>query len=189
MFTKGFFASVTIEFGPVVIFFVIARQYGIFAGTASLVATTILALLWSLIRDNRIPLFSLISSAFVLLFGSATLIWHDPYWVVLEYTLYNGLFGIVLLLGYLYGHGLLKQLFGTMFHITDDGWKILSIRWSFFFLLVAFGNEFIWRMYGEGPWVHYRLLAALFLCLFGISQFFLARAHRLSHASPWGLRM
>lgn len=189
MLTRGFFASLAIEFGPVVIFFVIARQYGIFAGTASLILTTVGALLWSLFRDKRIPLFSVISSSFVLVCGGATLISHDAYWVVLEYTIYNGLFGIVLLIGSLRGHGLLKELFSTMFHITDHGWKILSLRWSFFLLIVAFGNEIVWRMYGEGPWVHYRLFAALFLCIFGFSQFFLVRTHRLPHASPWGLRM
>ncbi len=188
MLTKGFFASVVIEFGPVVVFFVIARQYGILAGTASLVATTVVALVWSLIRDNRIPLFSMISSTFVLVCGGATLLSRDPYWVVLEYTLYNGLFGITLFSGFLYGRGLLKELFGTMFHITDYGWKILSLRWSFFFLAVAIGNEFVWRAYGEDPWVHYRLIAAFVMCIFGLSQFFLARANRLPHASPWGLR-
>lgn len=189
MFTKGFFASVTIEFGPVVIFFVVARQFGIFIGTASLVLATILALIWSLVRDKRIPIFSMISSSFVLVFGGATLLSHDPYWVVLEYTIYNGLFGIALLIGSLYGHGLLKELFGTMFHITDHGWRILSLRWAFFFLVVAIGNEYVWRSLGESPWVHYRLLAAVSLCIFGFSQFYLARKHRLPHASPWGLRI
>jgi intracellular septation protein len=189
MFTRGFFISIAIEFGPVLIFFAIARTYGILAGTASLVITTIGALIWSLKRDNRIPLFSVISSTFVLVCGGATLISRDPYWVVLEYTVYNGSFGAVLLFGYIYGHGLLKQLFGTMFHISDRGWKILSLRWSFFFLAVAFGNEYVWRAYGEDPWVHYRLLAAAFLCLFGFSQFFLARRHRLPDASRWGLRI
>lgn len=189
MITRGFLVSMLIEFGPVVMFFAVTRASGLYAGTASLVATTVLALVWSRIRDNRVPVFSLISSSFVLVCGSATLIFMNPYWVVLEYTLYNALFGVVLLIGLVRGVPLLKPLFESMFHISDAGWKILSFRWAIFFILTALGNEFVWRVYGEYPWVHYRLFAALFLCVFGFSQFFLARAHRLPHASAWGLRL
>ncbi len=188
MFTRGFLISVLIEFGPVVAFFIAARLYGIITGTAVLIIGTLIALVWSLIRDKRIPLFSVISSAFVLVCGGATLISQNPYWVVLEYTVYNGLFGTVLLAGAIFGRGLLKPLFCTMFHITDLGWRILSARWSIFFLLVAFGNEYMWHTYGEGPWVYYRFFAATFMCLFGMSQFFLARTHRLPDSSSWGLR-
>ncbi len=188
MFTRGFLVSVVIEFGPVVAFFIATRLSGIIVGTAVLIVATLGALAWSLARDNRIPIFSVISSAFVLIGGTATLISLNPYWVVVEYTIYNGLFGAILLGGYAYGQGLLKPLFGTMFHISDYGWKILSIRWSFFFIVVAIGNEYVWRIYGEDPWVHYRLFAALFLALFGLSQLYLARTHRLPDASPWGMR-
>lgn len=189
MLTKGFVASFAIEFGPVLLFFAIAREYGIFYGTLALVISTLLALLWSLVRDRRVPVFSIISSSFVLVCGSATLISDNAYWVVLEYTAYNGLFGLALLLGLLYRKAFLKPLFESMFHISDAGWRILSGRWAFFFILTAIGNEIIWRMFGEGPWVHYRLLAALFLCVFGFSQLYLARAHRLPDSSPWGLRL
>src|SRR5262245_39893679 len=134
MFTRGFCISVLIEFGPVVAFFIAARINGIITGTAVLIATTLLAPLWSLVPDKRVPLFSVISSSFVLVCGGATLISQNPYWVVLEYTVYNSLFGVVLLAGSFYGKGLLKPLFCTMFHITDEGWTILSLRWSFFFL-------------------------------------------------------
>lgn len=189
MITKGFLASMAIEFGPVFLFFLVARNFGILAGTAALVASTILALVWSLIRDGRIPAFSLISSSFVLVCGGAALLSMNPYWVVLEYSLYNALFGIALIIGLLYGKPLLKPLFETIFHITDHGWKILSFRWAFFFLITALSNEYVWRAYGESEWVHFRLFAALFLCFFGFSQFFLARQHRLPHASDWGLRL
>ncbi len=189
MVTKGFLASSLIEFGPVLLFFILAREYGILYGTLSLVVSTIAALIWSLVRDKRVPVFSLISSSFVLVCGGAALVSQDPYWVVLEYTAYNGLFGVALLIGIYYKQALLKPLFKSMFHISDHGWLILSARWAFFFILTAVGNELVWRMYGENAWVHFRLIAALVLCVFGFSQFFLARAHRLPDSSPWGLRL
>jgi intracellular septation protein len=189
MITRGFIDSCIIEFGPVLLFFAVAKAYGIFYGAVALVISTILALIWSLIRDGRIPTFSVLSSTFVLVCGTATIISNDPYWIVLEYTAYNGLFGIALLIGILFKKPLLKPLFEGMFQITDHGWLILSARWAFFFIITAIGNEYVWRYMGEDPWVHFRLFAALVLCVFGFSQFFLARKHRLPHSSPWGLRI
>lgn len=188
MLTRGFVASFLIEFGPVVLFFFAAREFGILAGTATLVIATLTALTWSRVRDGRIPLFSVLSSSFVFVFGLATLVSMNPYWMILEYTLYNGLFGIALLIALLYDRPLLKPLFESLFHITDHAWKILSLRWSFFFILIALGNEYVWRIYGEDEWVTYRLLASLFLCAFGFTQLFLLRTQRLPHANDWGLR-
>lgn len=189
MVTKGFAASFLIEFGPVLFFFFIAHQFGIIKGTVALVASTIAALIFSLVRDKRVPMFSVISSSFVLFFGIATIVTTMPYWVVLEYTVYNGLFGVTLIAGLLFGKPLLKPLFETMFHISDHAWDILSLRWAIAVILVAIANEYVWRVFGADDWINFRLLAALFLCLFAFSQLFLARKHRLPHASEWGLRM
>jgi intracellular septation protein len=172
----------------VLLFFFVAHQYGIIRGTVALVSSTILALALSIARDKRVPMFSIISSSFVLIFGIATIISSNPYWVVLEYTAYNGALGAVLIIGLLYGRALLKPLFETMFHISDQAWSTLSLRWAFAVIAVACVNEYVWRVYGTDVWIDYRLLAALFLCVFGVAQLFLTRAHRLPHASEWGLR-
>lgn len=189
MLTRGFLISFAIEFGPISLFFIGTELFNFFVGTALLVASTAFALTGSLLRDKRVPLFSVISSAFVLAFGVATLILMDPLWLVLEYTLYNGLFGLAMFGGLIFGKPLLKPLFEGMFQITDYGWKLLSARWGIFFLLTAVANEYVWNNYSEETWVYFRLIAALVLCLFGFSQFFLARRERLPHASSWGLRM
>lgn len=189
MLTRGFLISFAIEFGPICLFFIGTELGNFFVGTAFLVLTTGAALVASLIRDKRVPLFSLISSSFVLLFGVATLVMMDPVWLVIEYTLYNGLFGLAMFAGLMFKRPLLKPLFEGMFQISERAWNILSIRWGIFFLLTAISNEYVWRTFSEETWVFYRLGAAIVLCLFGFSQFFLARKERLAHASPWGLRI
>ena len=188
MVMRHFFLSMAIEFGPTVLFFLGATLYDFFVGVWFLIVGTILSLAFSLIRDKRIPLFSVIVSSFVLLSGAVTLLTSDPYWVVLEYALYNIVFGGAMFLGYASNKPALKKLFHTMFHLTDKGWHILSLRWGVFFLLSAVGSEYVWRMYTEETWVYYRFIMSIVLAVFGFSQFFLARAHRLPDASPWGLR-
>jgi intracellular septation protein len=151
--------------------------------------TTVMALTFALVREKRIPAFSLIASGFVLVSGAATLFTHDPYWVALEYTLYNLSFGIAMFVGYAIDTPVLKLLFGTMFSITEKGWHRLSLRWGIFFLLTALGSELFWRLGSADMWLYYRFIMTAVLCLFGFSQFFLTRTERLPESSPWGLRI
>lgn len=53
----------------------------------------------------------------------------------------------------------------------------------------ALGSEFIWRNYGDASWVYYRFVMSIILVVFGLSQLFLIKTHRMPDASPWGLRM
>lgn len=183
-----FLVSLAVEFGPVVVFFVAAQYMDFYAATGTLIAATFAALVTALIRDRRIPYFAFISSAFVLLFGFVTIAYSDPFWIQFEYTLYNAVFGIAIMAALPFGKPLLKPLFQSTFLMSDRGWKILSFRWAVFFLATAAGNEYFLRFTSEAAWVRYRFGAAIILCVFGFSQFFLARRERLPHASPWGLK-
>lgn len=177
-----------IEFGPITLFFVATEWKGFFVGTTILVVATLCATIASYFQDGRLPLFSLFSSLFVLVCGGLTLLFWEPRWLVIEYTLYNGISAAALFGGLLFGKAFLKPLFENMFALTERGWRILSFRWACFFLLTAIGNELVWGIWGQEGWVMYRFAAAVVLCVFGFSQFFLARKERLPEANPWGLR-
>lgn len=189
MLTRHFVHSLMIEFGPITLFFIVTEGKGFFAGTLALIVSTILSIIVSYARDRRLPLFSIISSAFVLIFGSLTLFFMNPRWLVLEYTIYNSIAGAALLGGLLFGKAYLKPLFETMFALTERGWRTLSFRWGLFFLAAALGNELVWNLYGEHAWVIFRFSAAIAMSVFGFSQYFLARKERLPEASAWGLRV
>lgn len=188
MAVRKFVVSLGIEFGPVTLFFVGALLFDFFVGVALLMASTVLSVVVSLARDGRIPLFSLIASFFVLLSGALTLFFMDPFWVVIEYSIYNTLFGVAMLVGYWYDRPALKPLFDTMFGLTDRGWHTLSLRWGIFFLITAFGSEIVWRFFSYDEWVWYRFLMVIAFGIFGFSQFFLARRERLPDSTVWGLR-
>lgn len=188
MVLKNFLISLSIEFGPVTLFFIGALVFNFFVGVALLMSATVASILVSLIRDKRVPLFSLIASVFVLLSGFLTLYFEDPFWVVIEYTLYNLVFAAAMFVGYWRNTPALKSLFSTMFLLTDRGWHVLSLRWGVFFLITAAGGELAWRFYSYDVWVYYRFVMIILLAIFGFSQFFLARRERLPEASPWGLK-
>lgn len=183
-----FLISLAVEFGPVVVFFVVANYTNFFTATGALIGATALALITALARERRIPWFSILSSLFVLLFGIATLYLKDPYWIQFEYTLYNAVFALALFIGLAFDKALLKPLFGTTFLMNERGWRLLSFRWALFFAATAIFNEYFLRFHTNEVWVQFRFITAIILCIFGFSQFFLSRRERLPDASAWGLK-
>ena len=43
------------------------------------------------------------------------------------------------------GKPLLKVLFDSALHINEEGWRKLTWRWGYFFLMLAVLNEIVWR--------------------------------------------
>ncbi len=154
----------------------------------SLVATVIVVLL-SIMVQRRCPLFPLVMCAVVVSFGGYSLITDEPAAFIFQHTIYYGAGGLILIVGLLNGKILLKPLFDNLFALTDHGWMTLTRRWAALFLLLAFGNEWVWRTMSESAWATYKLGMTLTITLFGLWQLRLARRERLPEASRWGFKI
>ena len=45
--------------------------------------------------------------------------------------------------------------------LKDEGWKILTDRWIYFFVFLAFLNEMVWRTQSEEIWVQFKVFGIL----------------------------
>ena len=90
-----------IQFGPITIFFLAFEASGqnFFAATSILMAAVVVATAFSWYRSREVAWFPLWSACFILVFGGATLYYSDPQWLILKDSIYDGLFGIVILFG------------------------------------------------------------------------------------------
>ena len=68
-------------------------------------------------------------------------------------TIVNTLFGGVLIGGLFFGKSLLGYVFDSVFHLTDEGWRKLTLRWGLFFFVLAVVNEVVWRNFSTDFWV------------------------------------
>jgi len=159
-----------IEAGPLVAFFLTNWLAGIFWGTGIFMAATAAALLLSWLLTRKLAIMPLISAGFVAVFGILTLWLHDDTFIKVKVTLINGLFGVLLLGGLLFGQTFLKFVMGEALKMTDEGWRSLTIRWGIFFLCIAVVNEVVWRSVSTDTWVNFKVALLPVTLVFALLQ-------------------
>ena len=154
-----------LEIAPLVVFFVAnARGEGIealFDATAAFMVATVIALSLSWVLERRIPILPLVSGAFVLGFGALTLILEDELFIKMKPTIVNLLFAAILAGGLAFGRSLLKPLLDAALSLTDRGWRVLTVRWAFFFVFLAILNEVVWRGFSTDFWAGFKLFGVM----------------------------
>ena len=170
-----------IDLAPLLVFFVVYLISGIYWATAFLMAATVLALLasWCLLKHVSTTL--IVTTVLVVVFGSLTLWFNDPRFIKIKPTIVNLLFAAILFGGVLAGKPLLRYLLGEALQMTDAGWRLLSIRFGFFFLAMAGLNEFLWRNFSETVWASFKVFGILPLTVvFFALQYGLIQKHQIS---------
>ena len=188
MISKKLIVNTLCEFGPILAFIVLFEIKDFMAGVIAMMIATVISL-YTLHRfENHIPIFALISSASVLAFGGMTLFVHIPSIFILRDTLFDGIFGSILLFSVWYKKPLFKYIFKNVFSITDIGWSTLSLRWGIFFLVLAGMNEWVRQTLSPEDWVTAKIFIIVLSVLFGAYQLKLTKAERLPDATAWGIR-
>ena len=150
------------------IFFTIDDKF--FKATFFLVLTSLFAIPVAWYIDKKIPWMPVVTGVFVLFFGGLTLFLQDPDFIKLKPTIINLVFAFILLGGLKFNKIFLKIAFQS-FKLEDQIWKKLTLRWSFFFIFLAFLNEIVWRNFTNDEWVFFKVwvifpLTVLFMILF-----------------------
>lgn len=170
-----------VELGPLVVFFLVNARAGIFWGTGCFIAATLVSLAASRILFGRVPVMPLVSAVVVVVFGGLTLWLQDDLFIKLKPTIVNSIFAAILFGGLLFGHSLLRYLFGDVFQLNEQGWKKLTFRWACFFVFLALLNEAAWRYLTTDQWVSFKVFAIMPITMvFAISQVGLLQRHALN---------
>jgi intracellular septation protein len=180
--------SPTVDYGPLIVFFVAYFLGGLLTATAALMAATAAALVLSLAVRRKVPLLPVITAAIVGVFGGLTLWLEDETFIKMKPTIIQALFAVVLLGGLAFNRPLLKPLLGAALPPMDDaGWRRLTFRYALFFVAMAILNEVIWRTQSTDFWVTFKVFGIVGLTLlFGLAQMPLISRHRLPEQAPGG---
>jgi intracellular septation protein len=163
--------KLALDIGPLILFFAANARFGIYAATASFMVAIVVALGVSYALTRHLPVMPLVTAILVLIFGGLTLVLHDELFIKVKPTIIYLLFAGALLGGLAFRKPLLGMVFDSVFNLTEEGWRKLTLRWAVFFLVLAVLNEIVWRTQTTDFWVSFKLFGVVPLTmLFGALQ-------------------
>jgi intracellular septation protein len=134
---------------------------GIFVATAVFIPAILLSLAVTYAMTRHMPAMPLVTAVIVVVFGGLTLALQNETFIKLKPTIIYTLFGAVLIGGLAFGKALLGMVFDSVFHLTEEGWKKLTLRWALFFFFMAALNEVVWRTQSSDFWVAFKVFGAV----------------------------
>jgi intracellular septation protein len=164
------------EFIPIALFFIVYQldgevltlggwQYtfdGIYSATAVLMIATVLqvGLTWALTREFEKRLMWLLLA--VLLFGGATLAFHNQMFIQWKPTIFNWILAVAFGGSQFIGDkNLMERTLGSQIHLPKPVWTRLNLLWVGNFALVGALNLVVAYGFSEATWVSYKLYSAI----------------------------
>ena len=172
------------ELGPLMVFFVANAKFNLFVATGAFMVAVIAAMIASYAVTRHVPMMAIVTAVVVIVFGTLTLVLHDETFIKVKPTIVYTLFAAILGGGLLFGRSFIAIMFDQMFNLTPQGWRILTLRWSLWFLAMAVLNEIIWRTQSTDVWVTFKAFGMVPLTmLFAVTQMSLIKRHHLEPVS------
>lgn len=170
------------DFGPLLIFFIYYKKFGMTEAILPLIIATIVATGILYFVEKKIPKVPIISAVIVSLFGGLTLYFDNKIFFYMKPTIVNLLFAFVLFFGsFFLKKNLLKSLLESSIQLEERGWELLNKRWMIFFIFLAFLNEIVWRTQTEGFWVKFKVFGIIPITfIFMIFQINLIKKYKIN---------
>jgi intracellular septation protein len=155
-------------FAPLVAFFVTYSLRGLYAATAVLMGamSVLLALDW--LRQRRVPPLHALSAVLVLIFGSATLLLHNPLFIQWKPTILCWLVSGAFVGSFWIGERTLTQRFlgpalEERLQVSAAAWRRLNAWSAAFYALLGTLNLAVAYYASERAWVYFKLFGLALL--------------------------
>lgn len=153
---------------PLILFFVAFKFADIYVATGAAIAAAIIQILWLKATGRKIEATHWINVTVIVVFGGATLLFHDDTFIKWKPTVLYWLFaGILLATRWATGRNLMRKLMGEKIVMPDRAWNRLNDSWAAFFLAsgainlwVAFSGRFT-----EAQWVNFKVFGLMILLI------------------------
>jgi intracellular septation protein len=178
--------KLTLDFAPLVAFFVAYKLGGVYWATSIIIALTLVSLIVGYVITGKVAKFPLFSGILITVMGGLTLYLHNDMFVKMKPTAANVIFAVILGGGLLSNRMFLKDLLGSSIAMPEPAWRNLTWRWVVFFLVLAGLNEYIWRTMSEATWVNFKVFGLMGLTMvFALANApFMAKHMKADEANP-----
>jgi intracellular septation protein len=155
-----------VDFFPILLFFAAFKFYGIYAATAVAIGASLVQTAYFWAKHRRFESLHLITLAMVVVFGGATLIFHDDAFIKWKFSMVNWLLGAVFLFTHYVGDKpLLKRMLESQISLPDFVWRRMNMVWIVYFLFLGFANLYVMQHFDTDTWVDIKTFGDLALTI------------------------
>jgi intracellular septation protein len=149
-----------------------AQQAPILLATAVAILATLAQVLWLLIRRRHVDTMLWVSLVIIMVFGGATIYFHDELFIKWKPTVLYWCFALALLGAQLIlRKNLIRSLMGQQMTLPDPVWNKLNLAWGAFFAAMGALNLYVAFNFPLELWVNFKMFGFLGLMIaFVIAQ-------------------
>ncbi|MCF6768220.1 septation protein A [Thiotrichales bacterium 19S11-10] len=154
------------DFFPVIIFFVVYKMANIFIATFALMIASCIQIGYLYFRYRKVEIKHIITLVLVLVFGGATIYFHDARFIQWKVSIINWLFGFILLISpYIFKKSAIEYLLSDDLELPAQVWKKLNHMWGIFFIVIGFLNLYVMFYFSEDAWVSFKTFGLMILLI------------------------
>ena len=146
------------DFFPIIVFFVVYKLYGIYNATAIAMIAAVLQVVYYRFKHQRYEKVHLISLGLIVVLGSATLIFRNPWFIKWKPTTLYWLSSLVFLGSAFIGEKpLIRKMMEKNIELPVAIWLKLNYAWALFFMLMGGINLYVAYTFDTDIWVNFKL--------------------------------
>ena len=132
-----------LDFGPIVLFFIVYKYYGLYAAIYAMIASTFVQIMYSRVTTGKFVTSQVLTFALLVVFGGISIILRDPAFVMWKVSVLYVIFALVLIgSNYVGSKTLLERMMGKELQLPRNTWVNLTWFWSLGFIIIAIINAF-----------------------------------------------
>ena len=132
-----------LDFGPIVLFFIVYKYYGLYAAIYAMIASTFIQIMHSRVTTGKFVTSQVLTFALLVVFGGISIILRDPAFVMWKVSVLYVIFAAVLIgSNYIGSKTLLERMMGKELQLPRNTWVNLTWFWSIGFIIIAIINAF-----------------------------------------------
>ncbi|ALE02334.1 inner membrane-spanning protein YciB [Candidatus Pseudothioglobus singularis] len=132
-----------LDFGPIVLFFIVYKYYGLYAAIYAMIASTFVQIMYSRVTTGKFVTSQVLTFALLVVFGGISIVLRDPAFVMWKVSVLYVIFAAVLIgSNYVGSKTLLERMMGKELQLPRNTWVNLTWFWSLGFIIIAIINAF-----------------------------------------------
>ena len=132
-----------LDFGPIVLFFIVYKYYGLYVAIYAMIASTFVQIMYSRVTTGKFVTSQVLTFALLVVFGGISIVLRDPAFVMWKVSVLYVIFAAVLIgSNYIGSKTLLERMMGKELQLPRNTWVNLTWFWSLGFIIIAIINAF-----------------------------------------------